>query len=192
MIPDTKPTWLYKPVHIDNLENIQIELSKFIYSIDKDFDTKSTDFIFVTKFRMASHTPLLCKLIRSMGLFSRWIGCGISSNNHGENLRIHVDQFDWTTVCYGLNIPVMNCEDSYTVWYDAELLDENPSDDKPAYNNAPIIKPGTTPIEIGRWAVKNPAWVNVSIPHCSVTEHNKPRALISARFDPEVHDLLNK
>lgn len=191
MMPLVKPTWLYKPVQIDNLTDIQSELTKFLYKMDSDFDNKPTDFIFVSKFEMASYTPLFCKLIRSLGLFSSWAGCGISSNNHGEDLRIHVDHSDWTTVSYGLNIPALNCEDSYTVWYDADMLESNLADAEPSYNNAPTIRPGTTPTEIGRWAVINPAWVNVSIPHCSVTTHNKPRALFSARFNPEVHDLLN-
>ena len=45
-------------------------------------------------------------------------------------------------------------------------------------------------IEIERLDASQPAWVNTSIPHRPVSTHTRPRAILSARFNPELHDLL--
>jgi hypothetical protein len=57
---------------------------------------------------------------------------------------------------------------------------------------ARLIKKGTIGTEIDRFPASQPAWINTSIPHNPITLHNKPRAVISARFFPEVHELFNK
>jgi hypothetical protein len=88
-----------------------------------------------------------------------------------------------------LNIPIINCDDSYTVWYDTELGDTF-HDDNDFRNTARIQKPNTVATEIGRWDMRNPAWINTSIPHRPESTHNRPRAIISARFDPELHEML--
>ena len=97
---------------------------------------------------------------------------------------------EWQRCCFGLNIPILNCEDSWTVWYDAE------TDLSPEFNEYDVRKSARrclseNAVELCRMPASTPAWVNISIPHRPVTTHNKLRAVISARFMPELHDYFN-
>lgn len=193
MILTEKPSWFYKPVQIENLEQIQKELLTVLYKKIPNFDTAPPLFHYTSREEVESYAPLYTAYIESLGLLDKWIASPIITTNYQYKFPIHIDNSDWHTNCYGLNIPIINCEDTYTVWYDAEIQEERPelakSDPK---NVSRLMKPGTPTTEIARWHMKDPAWINVSIPHAPVSNHNKPRALISARFSPELHDILYK
>jgi len=195
-----KASWFYKPIHIENLAEIQKELISLLYSrLIPDFDTAVPMFKRVPRFEVEPYAPLYSNFIKSLGLGSRWVGCPIITTNYNIQFPIHVDNVNWLENSYGLNIPIINCENTYTVWYDAEMqgsrddlnnIDPNADEYDPRHK-ARLVKPNTPVKEIARWHMKDPAWINVSIPHAPVSEHGKPRAVISARFIPELHDLLH-
>ena len=186
-----KPSWFYKPIQIENLEAIQQELLKVLYKKIPNFDEAAPLFHYTTREEVEPYAPLYTELIRSLGLLDKWIASPIITTNHQYAFPIHIDNADWLTNCYGLNIPIINCEDTYTVWYDAEIQEERPELDKSNPKNVSrLVKRGTPATEIARWHMKDPAWINVSIPHAPVSNHNKPRALLSARFSPEIHDIM--
>lgn len=186
-----KPSWFYKPIQIENLEEIQKELLTVLYKKIPNFDTAAPLFHYTSREEVEPYAPLYTNYIKSLGLLDKWIGSPIITTNYHYKFPIHIDNYDWVEMSYGLNIPIINCEDTYTVWYDAEIQDERPDLAKTDPKNVSrLIKPNTPTRELARWHMKDPAWINVSIPHAPVSNHNKPRALLSARFSPEIHDIM--
>jgi hypothetical protein len=199
-----KPSWFYKPIQIDNLEEIQKELVPIIYNKIPNSDISFPKFIIVQRHEIQPVAPIYTNFIRSLGILDKWIYSAIiSTNNNVPSFPIHIDSDKWLETCYGLNIPVLNCEESYTVWYNAEI-EYNPnlldltlatynitqSRMSKKQTSARMAKNETSATEIARWHMKDPAWINVSIPHRPVSNHSKFRAVLSARFEPELHDLL--
>lgn len=187
-----KPNWLYKPVSVDNLEAIQVELLPILYNVIPDFDNAFPTFKFISRNEIEKSAPLYSKFIESFGILDKWERSVIVTTNFDHKFPIHVDHLDWKARAYGLNIPLINCDDTYTVFYDAEINMMPVNNKAHPENFARIIKKNSIATEIGRFPSSQPAWVNNSIPHTPVSKHNKPRALISARFEPEVHYLFNK
>jgi hypothetical protein len=107
-------------------------------------------------------------------------------------MPIHRDYPDQNVVCFGLNIPVKNCQDSFIVWYDAKLSD----------NKMPSYSLGTEKVglaitvdeknvqEIDRMTCDKPYWINNFVPHNGVALHNKTRIMSSIRFTPEINELI--
>jgi hypothetical protein len=190
---EKRPDWFYKILEIDNLEQIQKELVSILYSKCPDFDipTDTIKYIPILKTEIEPHAPLYTNYIKSLGLLHKWkiSLIVIVSNISKEN--IHIDHTDYNQRCYGLNLPLINCEDTYTVWYDAVLENKSPPNAGSLYN-ARNIRTDLPYHEIGRLEVSNPAWINVGIPHVGENKKDKPRAIISARFSPEVHERFIK
>jgi len=207
--------WFYKPVEIADLEKIQQELMPVLREKVPDIDSKIIfgGYKHVTKNELILFAPTLIEVVKKLGVFDRlsYATFVIAANKRISNkipFNIHIDHYDWRIISYALNIPILNCENTYTVWYDTELdtdiegyikvntgispeawSDENLSIDKIA---SPIIqKKGTVATEIARLHSINPAWVNISIPHAPINTTNEPRVLISLRFSPELHDILH-
>lgn len=192
---DPKPTWFYKLIEIENLAEIQEELKSALYVLHPNFDTALPTYFYHVKENMQSLVPKYMRYMDSIGVLDRWRGTAIISTNgdYGMKFPIHIDSENWVEICYGLNIPVINCEGTYTVWYDAEIADQYV--DSIGVPKAAMTKyiDHTKPItEVARLEITQAAWVNVSIPHAPRSTHNKPRAVFSARFAPELHDILYK
>ena len=188
-----KPDWLYKLVDVANLEQIQKELVPILYNKYPTFDipSETIKYVPVARNEIELNAPAYTNYIKSLGLINKWTFSLIIIVSNISEENIHVDHTDYNQRCYGLNLPLINCEDTYTVWYNATLENESPTDIK-SLQNARNIKTDLPYNEIGRLEVSNSAWINVSIPHVAENKKDKPRALISARFNPEVHSLLNK
>lgn len=187
-----KPTWLHKPISVDNLEAIQEEMLPILYREIPNFDTAEPTFCFVLRPKIEKFAPLYTKFLESFGLLNRWYYSAFVTTNGDHKFSIHVDSLEWKTRSYGLNLPLINCDGTYTVFYDAEIETKPEYDANNPVNSARLIKKDTTGTEIFRFPASQPAWVNTTIPHAPVSTHTKPRAIISARFNPEVHELFNK
>jgi hypothetical protein len=183
----SKPTWFYKTVDVPNLELIQQQFQEIVLElISLDEPIK---YFHIDRALIENRVPSYAKLIDSLGLLDRWAYSAIIATN-GEEFPIHVDAIEWDRRCYALNLPVMNCDDSYTIWYDAEI-EQDPIDPNPA-NKRSLAKgcvPGTA-IEVCRMPAATPAWVNIALPHRPYTCHAKLRVVVSARFSPELHDYF--
>lgn len=181
-----QPSWFFKPIDVPNLLSIQNEfqviLSELI-SMEEKYK-----YFHIDRARIESNVPSYAKFLENIGLLDRWIYSALIVTTSNEEFPVHVDAMDWNSRCYALNLPIQNCDDSYTVWYDAKInTDPVPGDETSNRKLARLCYDAT---EICRMPATMPAWINISIPHRPVTYHNKVRAIISARFDPELHDYF--
>jgi hypothetical protein len=183
------PNWLYKVISVDNLEAIQKELLPVLYREIPNFEIDKSQFVYVLREKIEPYTPLYVDFIRSLGILDRWHYSAFITTNT-NSLPVHVDSLDWQTRCYGLNLPLVNCEGTYTIFYNAEINEEQYRNSNDSKSTARLIKPNSIPIEIDRVESTTTMWINTCIPHAPVSTHSKPRAIISARFRPEVHDLI--
>lgn len=188
----TRPSWLYKPINVPNLKVIQEEIILFLYKVRPNFDFSNPDFIHIARKEIEPYTPMYAKFIDSLGILDKWDYSAFITLNNNLKFPIHVDSLNWDLRCYGLNLPIINCENTYTVFYDAEIESEPFKERNDPIRSSRVIKKNSEFKEIGRWDSNKPAWINISVPHAPVSLHSKPRALISARFLPELHDLLYK
>lgn len=196
MIPPNRPEWLYQPVTVHNLPDVQQQCFEvFKNHYPNIFDGKGLTIHYIDREILKEEAPAYVDAINSLGLLDRWstsIFVGTQGNQRDTDSRIHIDNPDWTHRCYAFNMPVVNCESSWTVFYkcDEEDLDTTLIGDRDNYKVARVFKTQSCH-EIGRLPANQPAWVNVSNPHRPVTNNNETRLLISTRFWPEVHDRFN-
>ena len=123
-------------------------------------------------------SPLYRDLLERLGIIDRLNKPFILVYNRHNNVRLpmHVDHTDWRERSYALNIPVLNCENSYTAFYDApvDFTNGTHTNYSPAIDVDPNI--AETAPEIN------------SIPHRPVVEHDQPRVVLTSRFTPELFD----
>ena len=198
-----KPTWCYKRIYnVPHVSEIQSELLGFMVKIKPNISEWNTDVVYLPKDKIVGNLPLYENYLKSINVFDRWHYSLLVYNNNGEKLPIHVDSTNWEGRCYALNMPALNCQNTYTVWYDAEIDDsvENSQSTNDKYvdirsdnlkSTARIIKNGAVATEIDRLETDSPAWINYTIPHTGLCYHNNPRAMFSSRFNPELHDIID-
>jgi len=175
--PKEQPKWRYRHVEISNLRVIQTELFNAFTRVHvDDIDSMKPDYVFGRGYIVEQDMPQTKEYLRSLGILERWAFVGFVTGNKGQSLPLHVDTLDWKRICYGLNIPVLNCEDTYTVFYEAKLKDRAYSDKerKTAY-----ICEEDGAVEIDRVECKNPMWINHTLPHKPIMKHDKPRIMAS-------------
>jgi hypothetical protein len=183
------PTWLYKKINVPDQIKIQHELLAVSKFIIEDIDNLTPEFHYVSRDKIDDMIPVTKIFLDQLGILDRWKYLALITGNRGSTLPIHVDGTDWIHRSYGLNIPVLNCEDSFTVFYNAEF--DAPFFDSTDPRASALSCKQDTAIEIDRVESSNPAWVNILIPHRPVINHLMPRILASFRFSPELHDILN-
>jgi hypothetical protein len=192
------PSWTYKTATVNNLEKIQQELKplveKYVPACFDGTQTPMSEFIPLTKEEVTSYSPTYVDMIKSTGFFDRWdISLLATASKLASNIPvIHIDHVDPEQRVCGLNIPLFNCEGTYTVWYDATIEYAPIIADHPDLTSARTIKYDLPYTEIDRLDASTPAWVNVSIPHRPYSEREDTRVIISARFIPELHEYFEK
>jgi hypothetical protein len=190
-----KPTWLYKLVVVDELIQIQQELLEiFNKHYSNSFNGRGFTFTNIDQDILRTEAPSYIKFLKHIKLYDRWRSSWISGTIGDLRIKdspLHVDSLDWESRCYALNIPILNCDESHTVWYDAkDCAEEHYSGEVEGIKTVEIYKPETS-IEIGRLVASNPAWVNVSIPHRAENNNSELRLLCTTRFYPELHDYFS-
>lgn len=183
----------FSKIKIDNLNEIQHEILNTIDDFFQPLDTAEAKFHSANqKIKVSSKN--LNNFLKSLKLYDRWIGTGLSllKNN---SLSIHTDSINPNRI-FALNIPIINCQNSYTVWYDP-IPNSKPVLSYYRSNESPILSyeyNKNEVIEVARLESNVPAFVNVKLPHSAVSTSQSPRLLISLRFHPdlteeEVYDL---
>jgi hypothetical protein len=195
----TRPTWLYKPINITNLDSIKSEcLNVFNKHYSNAFGNRGFTFTRIDQDILRAEAPSYVQALKDLGLYDRWtnsIFSGTVGENRYEDSPIHIDNDDWNTRCYSLNMPVVNCENSYTLFYKSNT--PGPTAPIPEW----IIDAASYKVggsfreedcqEIGRCNVEQPAWINVTIPHRAVNNNPDMRLIITTRFYPELHDYFD-
>jgi len=181
------PDWNWRKIDVNNLAEIQKELWNVVPEVIPDWETAPGQFKHVEVELVKKFSPLYSELISILGLAERWHICALITTNRNTTLPIHTDVDDPSIRCFAFNVPIINCEDSYTVWFKAEdpvINTINPEDgkDKVLFYNE------ETAVEIDRMPATTCAVVNNYTPHRPVTEHSKFRAILSSRFNPELFD----
>jgi hypothetical protein len=190
----SKPSWLYKPIEVPNLDIIQHEFKEMFKSFGHDvFSKYDVNIAGINKSLLEKSAPAYIQFLKEINLYDRWYSSFWAGTigDGADKCTAHVDCADWTERSFALNIPIQNCHNSYTIWYDVEISEgiEN-------YGLASRY-PGSLGFlekdikgEIGRLPSTQPAFINVGLPHRPMTFHNEPRLSISTRFSPELFDYF--
>jgi hypothetical protein len=190
------PDWLYKPANIDStkLKTIQYELLKLSKKVIVNMTTAPSEFRVVADRELIKEfCPVYMEELKKLGLADMIMFLALISVRSGSFFPIHIDYPDPRRLSFGLNIPVLNCQDSYTVWYDAEPL---PYKILPAHivtselvsTAIPVVE--ETAVEIARCDANVPHWINNYAPHKPICLHDNYRINSSMRFMPEIYEMI--
>lgn len=191
---ERKPvTWLYKPANIDP-ELYRAELVALLkhYIPNLELET-SPHFLPITehsKFKELCST--LYAKICSWGLGDRLAELSFIIIPPNGHFPIHRDYPKWTFRNVGLLMPVLNCEDSYTAIYDAEVVEDTLGGivGENAYAHRAQRVDELRAVEIARVPSNSANWLNVYQPHAPVVTHKNYRVTFSIRFRPELFDYF--
>jgi len=185
---DSTPDWLYHPASINQLPAVQKELIKLSVITRKDNLVPYTStFVEVSNLDLINKTcPVLVQELQRLQLHDTLVFIALISVDCSKEFPPHVDVGD----DIAMNIPLINCEGTNTVWYSAEIVDK----ELPKYaigseiaRQARVCDPRTA-VEIGRCDSSIPHWINVNVPHRPETHHDQLRLAASLRFFPSPLD----
>ena len=187
-----KIEWLYKPANLSQDYTKEIlELFK-IYVPDLELE-KSTRFIAITEHdNFKQKCPNLYNKLCDWKLGNRLAEMAFIIVPPNAKFPIHRDYPKWEFRNIGLLLPVLNCEDTYTAMYDAEVLPEvvNEIVGDSSYSRRSQKVDEENAKELCRVPSDTPNWINVYQPHAPRSNHNKYRVTFSIRFRPELFDII--
>ena len=186
----TTPDWLYHTPALDDnvLSVIQNELIKLSIHTKADMLVPYTS-TFVAYGRLPlerknifDRCPVLIQELQRLELLDTFYWIGFVSVDASKEFPPHIDTLD-----VGLNIPLYNCDNTYTVWYDAKILDQPFPDHVIGTEvvKAARIVDKKNAVEIDRVEANRPLWLNTNVAHRPETHHEKLRMAASIRFYPE-------
>jgi hypothetical protein len=192
------PDWLYKPANINQEWYTQIRgelLQVFKYGFTGvPINTIKSQFVIpASKDYVVENCPTLMRQLKEYDLFDHFLILAMIIVGPDDSYPVHVDTINQGFMSVGLNIPVLNCEDSYTAWYDADILYHE------SFNSSIIAAKGYTTaipcdddnaVEIARCDANQPHWINVVKPHNAVCNHKKLRVNSSLRFDKKLFEMI--
>lgn len=186
-------TWLYKPANI-NSELYQEELLALLkYNVPDLNLEKTPHFLPILEHsKFKELCPSLYEKICSWGLGNRLAELSFIIIPPGGHFPIHRDHPKWQFRNVGLLMPVLNCEDSYTAIYDAEVVEDTLGNivGENAYAHRAQRVDETKAVELVRVPSNSANWINVYQPHAPVVNHNNYRVTFSIRFRPELFDYF--
>lgn len=119
--------------------------------------------------------------------------CALGGLEGQNKLRVHMDGHypPRPDQHWALNIPIANCNKSTMYWYDDnyEIDYGIPTDDPDLVaDNAQHLRPKWIgePKVIDEWQITSPAVVRVTVPHSVTNASDRPRFLLSIRFQSEL------
>jgi len=203
------PDWHYTPLQIDNLEQIRSELEHLF----NDLYTPGQPVTFINFDHNTKHWQRLLALQQWLDNTNRardrWINCYFSASQNGL-CPIHVD-YTSEHKFLAINIPVLNCDNSWIAWYDTNIEVNNPIKAVQRGNNTNelvIFDEHTyqdvmvTPQsfwcdqeharEIDRASCDQPMMINNTVPHRPIVAHDRLRVMFSLRLTPASfeHDVM--
>ena len=186
----TTPDWLYHTPALDDnvLSVIQKELTELLIHTKADMLVPYTStFVVYGQFnedrqRIWETCPTLKQELSRLKLLDAFYFIGFISVDASKEFPPHIDTLD-----VGLNIPLYNCDNTYTVWYDAKILDQPFPDHVIGTEvvKAARIVDKKNAVEIDRVEANRPLWINTNVAHKPESHHDKLRMVASIRFWPE-------
>jgi len=200
------PDWFYTRVNVDQLSQIQSEFEiirkehwhKFCDHDVNENDADWWDFSAMPRSIIEPYTPTLVEWFDSLGILDKWSSTAFSVvNKEDKPMRIHIDSTLTEQRRVSLNMPFLNCDNTWTVWYDCDIdQTEVPTELPPEilhsrFQHDPSLRFGRWGVEqgaqeIARAEMNTPVIVNVTIPHRPISSHNLQRILLCHRFTPEL------
>jgi hypothetical protein len=191
---DNPLTWLHKPVNIHPtiLKLIQHEFVKIYDKFVVDLEKKPIQLISDDNLEtIPSDYPYIFKYLKLLGIERHILRIGVVVMNQPK-IVVHTD---WPTTGYALNIPVLNCADTFTAWYNAVPTENKAtifsSESWKSVGDSPLYDTNTA-IEIDRVESGIPHWINVHVPHSPICNHNQLRLNGTIRFTEAIYDYLQK
>jgi hypothetical protein len=186
----TTPDWLYQTPALDDnvLSVIQKELIELsIHTKDNMLVPYTSTFVAygmlpLERKNVFDVCPTLIQELQRLELLDNFFNVCFISVDASKEFPPHIDTDD-----VGLNIPLYNCDNTYTVWYDAKILDQPVPEHMigTLHVKAARIVDKKNAVEIGRVEANQPLWLNTNVAHRPETHHDKLRMAASIRFYPE-------
>jgi len=190
------PDWLYRPANVMTtmLGDIQKELTTLSFMIIKDKFNSPSEFHIIMNLDLIKEVcPTLMIELKRLGISDIVAFIALITVRSGSKFPIHIDYPDQRRQSFGLNIPVLNCKDSYTVWYDAEPMPHKTIDQHIITSelvSASIPCDEETAIEIDRCDANVSHWINNNVPHKPICLHDNFRINASVRFTSDIYELI--
>jgi len=197
--------WYFNYINIPNLENIQKELIELRSIYNKDgnvYKGKDRYWALTSKeFSITETCPLLSQYLNDVGILSkfRWILFNSASVEEPELFPpfgkppIHIDSYDPKVTQFSINLPLIDCDNSYFAWFSTnnkKLIPANYFDSSlnPATTQALAFRNNCT--EIKRVECNKPMILNTTILHKAFV-YKKTRLMAGIRFNPnlDVEDM---
>jgi hypothetical protein len=192
--------WYFNYINIPNLEIIQKELIELRAKFNKDGSTyKAKDRYWglgSTEFNIEDHCPVLSSYLKDVGILSKFQWILFNSEFVEEpNLfspfgkpPIHIDSYDPSHVQFSLNLPLVDCEESYFAWFSTKKKKLVPS----TYFDPSLNAAKTQALafqhdctEIKRIECNRPILLNATILHKAFV-YKKTRVIAGIRFYPNL------
>lgn len=168
---------LYHKFDIDNLDIIQSKIKSYLK--DNNFiDTDANGFIPLNLDDIKDACPELLQHLSSMNF--NVISVAIyKTTSTMPAPPIHVDAAPYLS---RINIPIMNCETSSTVFYKADILETKTQHTGPKVQYVECINA----VEIDRVTIDKPTILVIRQPHQVIMDLTKsPRICLTIRVDPD-------
>jgi hypothetical protein len=173
------PGWYYSYVDIPDYEDIQKELLSLLHSGIKGKQT-NPDYYNVYKHQMLTTCPKLFKYLSDVGILNKFQRVLFSTNVKRSDV-VHVDGFHpITRNHFSLNIPLIDCENSYTAFYKYDK--PNLTCHAITYHHFAYTTMDTVE-EVARVECIRPVLVNTTILHRGISD-KLTRTLVGLRFFP--------
>lgn len=177
-------TQYYKIINIPELKKISQEVDAALGQLVTGApDLKAVyTFNIINTTQLLELAPSLAEWLDTVGLKNNLLYAGLPCTAPHSNGSIHTDG----KCTEAINLPVYNCNDGYSVWYDAiqiggiaESLSGKSTAQAAEY--VPYLHAGA--VELDRVSNKHPIWFNTAVPHRGINASNRPRIILTLRFD---------
>lgn len=180
--------WYYSYVDIPNLNIIKLELLNLLNSsVNKIHNNE----YYLNIYKLIN-CPAFIDYLQTKNLLKKFSRLLFSFGPVNTSLP-HVDTYNPIYLKYSLNIPLINADDSYTIWYDTHLTElknyfsKYPNLNKNPESNHAWVDP-VDAVEVHRARYTRPLLMNTTILHSGKAESDS-RIICGIRFYPELTDL---
>lgn len=179
----------YKSLDIPNLAAISEQIDRALPElVTGKFNLKEVySFNLIDVESLKKLSPALTQWLTDVELNNHLLYAGLPWTAPSSKGSIHSDG----KCIEAINLPIYNCDQGWMIWYDAEQMggvNHMPSGNSTKNQLAeyvPYKHSGAT--ELARISSSQAAWVNTQIPHQGINLSNRPRIILTLRFDVPIN-----
>ena len=171
---------LYQSIDLDHCDIIISKVKDYLEKKEL-INTSYTGYILLDKNELVKSCPELARSLLKVGLTI--LGSAIYRTTNNTQSLVHIDN---VTYKCRVNIPIMNCEYSSTVYYNADIGNTEVQ----SWNNTKYIK-CVNSTEIDRVTIDRPTILRINTPHrVEMSETYSPRICLTIRCNPDPVNLF--